>query len=912
MGGLVAPRTPADGAPSERTQVDAPAAPRQVITDPVTRFTLANGLKVVVQTNRRVPLITATLIYNVGSKDEKPGQHGYAHLFEHLMLDGSEHWNQHSFTSLVDLGASDYNASTNQDVTRFYETFPRAALERVLFLEADRMGHIGGALTPERIKREVGVVLNEKRQRAAQPDGATDAVTFADLYPVGHPYRHSTIGDEADLNAVTVDAARQWFDTYYGPSNVTLILAGDVTGDEARTLVEKYFGGLAPRLPLDRLLTRSIPLAGPVRREIYRAVPNGRIDATYIAPPQGSPDIASFDLTAYIMAAGTRSRLNRRLIEQLGIATSAFVTFTEGRLSSRMGFVIDGIPAEQMARAEAEIDAVIATYVAQGPTLAELEVARTARIQYMIGLQASTSSKAFLLSRAAGQTTDPNYTETYLRELRNATPDSVRKVIAPVYGGPGYRLIARPKPQLRATTGGYKLTQGPPPMGPMAPIVFPAVEQAQLSNGLQVVLVPRPGTMSDVVRLRFDDAGLAGASPHAASIAFDLLTSRGTTPEQRARAERAERLNGWIGSALDPDHADLMMSWSAAERAIGVALLGDLLTKPDLTQEAVAARKGARIAMLTEAQSDGNALAERALHAALYGDGHPYARPVSPASEIKAVEAIDPAALREWVRGHVRPDRATLYVAADTTMAALRPLLERTLAGWKANGPAGPAPAIPPARGTATPSLTVFDKPGASQTYIMAGRILPRADGPDRVDATAAWAVNEVYGGNSTARIGSNLRVDKGWTYGIGSGLYDTRGERRWILAGTVERDHSGDSVAELIKEMRGLTSGRPPQQAELDRIASAAANQNAAKLEGSSDILEAMADARSDGLPHDDVVRQPTRLRALTLKQLRDAAGLLADPDNVHWVLVGDWQRIRDQFATLRLGTPLVVPLER
>ncbi|MGN7159242.1 M16 family metallopeptidase [Sphingomonas sp. SAFR-052] len=898
--------------PSSKPPVKAAATLRAAITDPVTRFTLANGLKVVVQTNRRVPLVTATLVYNVGSKDEKPGQHGYAHLFEHLMLDGSEHWNQHSFNSLRDLGATDFNAATNQDTTRFYETFPRAALERVLFLEADRMGYVGPALTADRIKREVGVVLNEKRQRAAQSDGTTDAITYADLYPADHPYHHSTIGEEADLNAVTVDGARQWFDTYYGPSNVTLILAGDVTGEDARRLVEKYFGGLSPRLPLDRLLTRSTPLMGPVRREVYRAVPKGRIYATWIAPPQGSPDIASFDITAQIMAAGTRSRLNRRLVEEMGIATAAFVTFDEGRLSSRMGFVVDGIPGDQMARAEAEVDAVISNYVATGPTPDELEAARAARIQYLVGLQGSTSSKAFLLARAAGQTTDPEYAETYLRELRNATPDSVRTTIAPVYGSPGYRLIARPMPQLQPTPGGYDLTQGPPPIGTIAPIVFPKVQQAQLSNGLKVVLVPRPGSTTDVVRLRFDNAGFAGTSRQMATFVFDLLAGGKVTPEQRARAERVERLKGWAGNMVDADSADVVMGWGAGERGDGLAFLGDALTKLDVSPVALAAQKKARIDMLTAAQANGNAVAERALYAALYGDSHPYGRPLKPTAEVPTVAAIDPATVKEWVRGHVRPDRATLYMAADADMATLKPMLEKALAGWTATGLAAPVPAIPPAHGTATPSLTVIDRPGATQTFIMAGRILRAAPGADSVDATAAWAANEVYGGNSTARIGSNLRVDKGWTYGIGSGLYDTRGERRWILAGRVERDHSGESVAELIKEMRGLTTDRLPQQAELDRIASAAANQNAAKLEGDADILQAMAEAQSDGLPYDDVVRRPDRLRALTLEQLRSAAGLLADPNNVHWVLVGDWQAIRDQFANLKLGTPVVIQPDR
>ncbi len=890
-----------------RQPTSAPSA----ISDPVTRFTLSNGLKVIVQTSKRVPLITATVVYDVGSKDEKPGQYGYAHLYEHLLLDGSAHWNQNAFVSLRDLGATNVNASTNQDATTLFETFPRAALERVLFLEADRMGYVGEALTPERVKREVGVVLNEKRQRGSRPDGTDEATTLADMYPADHPYHHSVIGEDADLEAVTVDIARQWFDAHYGPSNATLILAGDVTGDEARRLVEKYFGGLAPRQPLDRLLTRTSPMTGPVRREIFRSVPQGRIYATYIAPPQGSPSIAALDLTAQIMAAGARSRLNRRLIEELGIASSAFVTFNEGQLSSRMGFVIDGIPADQITRAEAEIDAVIARYIAEGPTPDELERARAARTQYMFGLQDSTSGKAFLQARAANQTDDTDYAATYLRELRTATPESVRREVEAVYGRPGYRLIVRPKPTAQATPGGYDLTQGPPPIGQMTPIVFPAVERARLSNGLKVVLVPRPGAMTDSALLRLDDAGLAGPSRVIAPLALDLLAGNGTTPDQRSRADRAEMLNGWINKTAELDHADLSVGWDAKRLADGVAFLGDVLTRPGITPEAVGALKKARGEQLAAQRSNNSALADRALFNAIYGAGHPYAPAPDVSTDIQATEAIDPASLREWYRGHVRPDRATLYIAGDTSMAVLKPLLEKALAGWAAQGPAAPAPTIPPAHGTPTPSLTVIDKPGAAQTFIMAGKVIPAAT-PGSPEAAATWTVNEVYGGNSTARIGSNLRADKGWTYGIGSGLYDTRGERRWILAGSVSREHSGDSVAELIKEMRGLNGDRPPEQRELTRIATSVANQSAAKLEGNANLLQAMADAESDGLPHDDVVREPIRLQSLTLGQLRGATGALSDPDTVHWVLVGDWQRIRDQFTNLELGTPVVIPTAR
>lgn len=895
---VAAPATPAPARPS----------PRRAVTDPVTRFTLRNGLKVIVQTSRRVPLVTATMVYDVGSKDERAGQHGYAHLFEHLALDGTAHWNQSALRSLRDLGATNNNAITTQDTTTFFETVPRAALERVLFLEADRMGHIGDALTAERIKCEVGVVLSEKRLRGGEPFGGLDATILGDMYPVDHPYHHSVIGEEADLNAMTVEAARAWFDAYYGPANATLILAGDIGADEARTLVTKYFGGLEPRARPNRLLTRAAALPGPVRRQLLQAVPDGRLYVSHFAPPAGSPAIAELDLIAQIMANGVRSRLNRRLVEELHIAASASVMFDEGRLSSRMGFTVTGIARDRMAQVEAEVDAALAHFVADGPTADELESARAARIQYLLSQQASTAGKAFLLARGAKQNMAGAYEEAYLQQLVAATRDSVRRVAADVYGRPGYRLAVLPNPPLAAVPGGYDLTRGPPPVGPMTPIAFPTVEQARLSNGLTVLLVPRPDTLSNTLLLRFDDGGSAGASRAIAPIALAVLAGGGKTAAQLARRERIAVLNGWVRDTIELDHADLMVEWDAGRLADGLALVGSGLTPSAIAADALASLKSALIVHLRAENVHRGAAAERALYTAMYGEGHPYAPAATAADAIREVKAIDPAAATGWMRAHLRPDRATLYIAADTDMGTLKPLLERALGGWRAVGAAGPLPPIPPARGRAAPTLTVFDKPGATQTYILAGRVLPAADTPTGTDAAATWTANEVYGGNSSARIATNLREGKGWTYGIGSGLYDTRGERRWILAGSVNRDRSGESIAELAREMRALNGDRPPEQGELDRIVTTAANTDAARLEGNGSLLTAMADARSAGLPQDDVVRQPQRLRALTVDQVKRAAGLLDDPMRVHWVVVGDWMQIRNQFRDLKLGVPEVI----
>ncbi len=879
---------------------------RQADPAPVASFMLPNGLKVVVQPDRRVPIVTVTTVYDVGSKDEKLGQSGYAHLFEHLMLDGSLHWNQNADRSLRDMGAVGANATTTQDRTIFYATVPRAALERMLFLEADRMGYLAEALTSERVAREVDVVLNEKRQRGSAPYGEDWAAIFADLYPPDHPYHHNVIGDEKNLRAATVDDTRQWFRDFYGPANATLILTGDVTEQDARSLVTRYFGALAARPPIDRLRMRQAALPGPVRRQTFQAVPATRIYTTHPAPPAGSPAIADLDLIAQMIGNGSTSRLHRRLVDELKLAKTAMVTFNEKLLSSEMGFVVDGIPPDRTAQAEAEIDATLARFAVEGPTREELDRARTARLRYSERLQNTTFGKAFALMRGASLTDDPDYATTYSRQLREATPERVRRVAAQIYGAPGHRLIVSPVPPVPGSPGGYDPANGPPPMADIARIAFPTIQQTQLSNGLVVVLVPRAGSTTADVLLRIN-TGTASAPPPVPSFAVASLAGAGSFGAP-ALAARMEALGGQIGTRIESDHADLTLSADAAGLRDAIGLLGEQLARRDVEPAAIATLRQQRIAGLRAEWTRTGDLARRLVRNSVYGDRHPYGAKVSATEDVAGVEAVDALAVRSWLRRHVRPDRAILYVAADTNMSALRPLLETALAGWKGEG--GPAPdvVVPSAVPTRSPSLIVVDHPGARQTFIAAGRLLP----PSTPTGDAALdAANEVYGGNSSSRIGTNLRQERGWTYGIGSGTQDARGERLWQIAGSVAPDHSGAAVAELIAELRALGSTRPPDQAELDRVVAASVNEVASRLEDNGALLKSMADAESFGRPRDIIVRRPGRYRALTLAAVRQAARTLADPSTLHWVVIGDWQRIREQFGGLGFSKPTIVPYQ-
>jgi predicted Zn-dependent peptidase len=293
------------------------------------------------------------------------------------------------------------------------------------------------------------------------------------------------------------------------------------------------------------------------------------------------------------------------------------------------------------------------------------------------------------------------------------------------------------------------------------------------------------------------------------------------------------------------------------------------------------------------------------LRGAVFGARHPYGADPDPTVDLRAIDAVDLPAVKAWVRGHVRPDRGRLYIAGDIDMATLRPLLAAAFGRWRGDGPAAVDAPVPGATPAPAPQLIVIDRPGAVQAFVAAGRALPSTS---PADDPALDAANEVYGYASGARIRTTLREEKGWTYGIGSGFDDARGPRMFSIAGSVDGARTGETIAELIREMRAMNGEDPPRQSELGRIANARVNRLASRLEGNDSLIKSIADSETYGRSYDALVSGPAELRALTVDQVRRAAGVLLDPTRMHWVVVGDWAKMRPQLEALEMGTPKVI----
>jgi zinc protease len=271
-------------------------------------FTLDNGLRVVVHEDNKAPVVAVSIWYNVGSKDEPAGRTGFAHLFEHLMFNGSENAPGDYFEPLREIGATDLNGTTWFDRTNYFQTVPRSALERALFLESDRMGHLLGAVTQENLDNQIGVVQNEKRQGDNQPYGMVEYAQLEALFPEGHPYRHSTIGSMADLSAASLADVHAWFRENYGPNNAVLVLAGNVNTAEARELVERYFGDIE-RGPVNTPAAADVPtLPNRIDETMYDRVATTRLYRNWVVPGLTHEDQVALQVGATILGGRRRGR----------------------------------------------------------------------------------------------------------------------------------------------------------------------------------------------------------------------------------------------------------------------------------------------------------------------------------------------------------------------------------------------------------------------------------------------------------------------------------------------------------------------------------------------------------------------------------------------------------------------------
>lgn len=892
-------------------------------------FTLDNGLRVIVHTDRKTPVVAVSVWYHIGSKDEPAGKTGFAHLFEHLMYYGSENNNDVFFKKLEEVGATDANGTTYFDRTNYFENVPTPALELALFLESDRMGHLLGAVDQKKLDAQRGVVQNEKRQGDNQPYGLVDYALLEGLFPPGHPYRHDTIGSMADLDAASLEDVKNWFRANYGPNNAVLVLAGDIDVATARPLVAKYFGDIA-RGPAPRRFAAPVPRRTATTRETMRdAVANPRLIRAYVLPGRADPAVPLVDVAATVLAGGQTSRLYDALVrkERLAVGVSGGVNALEK--ISWAQFSIDVAPGVDPKKVEARVDQLFAQFLKTGPTADEVQRVATRAVAGTIrGLESvgGFGGKAVSLAEGAVFMNDPGFYKVELARYADATPEKVAAAarswlargdhrIAVLPGTRTARDVAKaidskadapvgataPPVRAAATQAGVDRSKLPEVAG-LPDLIFPPVERTTLSNGMRVTLARR--TTIPVVRLLMSfDAGLAAddrAKPGTTSLMLGLLDEGAGTRTGVEIAAAKERLGAGIGTPAGLDRTRVSLDALKPNLAASLDLFADIVRRPTFPAAELERVRGQALAGIAQELSDPGGIARRTLPALLWGPTHPYATLGSGTPEgLKGVTRTDLIAAHART---IRPDTGEIFAVGDTTMAELRPLLEARFGDWR-------APTVPPVVKTfptvappAAGRIILIDRPDAPQSLIRGGVVLP-VKGTD--DLLALRAANDIVGGLTTSRLNSDLRETKAWAYGVGSSIGDAREQVSFQVVAPVQTDRTGDSIAAIRDILIKAKTDRKLDAAEVKAATENSIRTLPGDFEGGDTLLSALERNALLDRPDDFYTTLSGRYRKLSARDL-NAATTALQPDRIIWVVVGDRKLVEPQLR--KLGLPVEV----
>ena len=908
------------------------AAQPAAIDIPYEQFTLPNGLRVVVHTDRKAPIVAVNVWYHVGSKDEPAGRSGFAHLFEHLMFNGSENAPGEFFDPFKQVGATGQNGTTNADRTNYFENVPTTALDMALWMESDRMGHLLGAIDQKTLDEQRGVVQNEKRQSQNQPYGQVWDVLGRTLYPKGHPYHHSTIGSMNDLNAASLEDVKTWFRTWYGPNNAVMVLAGDIDLATAKDKVARYFGHIPAGPTMAQPKVDVAAMTRDSRAEMTDNVPQARLYRMWNVAEYGNPDVERLQLLARVLGGAKSSRLDQRLLHRDKLVDSVSAAAFTSQLGGNFMVTATVKQGADVAKVEQAIDEELDALLKDGPTPEELERARISiQADWVRGVEriGGFGGKADTLAECTVYTGDPGCFRDSLETLATASVDNVRAAGNTWLGAgkgshtlvvvPGARTeipeepAATPPPfRLPAADARYSTTPsavdrstGVPKTTRFPDLKFPQVQRATLANGTTVVLAQRHEI--PVVQMRYQFPGGASLAPAAqagiAGFTAGMLDEGAGGLDALAFADRAEALGARIGASADNDASSATLSVLKQNLDASVGLFADMLRRPRFEQSDIDRVRGQWIAGIKQEKVQPASMAGRVLPGLLYGAGHPYAQPSSGTEA--AISALTRDDLRAFHAAQFRPEQATLLVVGDITLAELVPVLEKHFGDWKGAGTAVAVPAIPAVPVPAKPRVFLIDQPGAVQANIFAAQLVPSNTAPTTVAFDMA---NMVLGGDFTSRLNMNLREDKHWSYGARSGAGGALGPRMWQASAPVQIDKTAEAVAEIQRELVAFTSGKRGTSA--DELASMQKIQTLSlpgAYETASAVLSTLEGNALYARPDDYVFKRKAEIEALTPAQV-DAAAKTLDPNKLTWVIVGDLGKIEQPVRALKLGEVTVL----
>ena len=863
---------------------------------------LSNGMDVILHEDHTIPLVAVNVWYHVGSKNEEMGRTGFAHLFEHVMFEGTKHHQRSHFEPLQKAGAN-LNGSTTTDRTNYWEDVPSNYLELALWLEADRMGFLLDGLDQQKFDVQRDVVKNERRQSYEnRPYGMAHWHLQSALFPLPHPYHWMTIGSQEDLDAASLDDVKGFFQRFYGPSNASLAIAGDFHPAEALELVSRYFGDLPPCESVPRIGRQDSLLSGRVDIEMRDKVTLPRLYIAWPAPPEGHPDDAPLELYQAVMSDGLSSRLHRSLVYEKQIAQHAFVRYGPSEIAGQLLVQVTAAEGHGLDEIEAAVESELENIHRNPPT--DEEIARSKnRIEATHFRQLARiggfGGRADQLNHFNIIESDPNLINTSLDRCLDVQREDILRVARTYVGDNQVRLRVLPETPLSAAATVVDRNIMPPPS--KEPTFTPPLPvRDRLPNGMGVTVVEQRGMPIVAFGVLLGSGASADPAdlPGLAGLVGDML------PEGAAGKSSQQIANDFefIGARLSVDSRReySLLSSETLSKHWGSALemMAEVILSPDFPQHELDRVRREHLTDLRRSKDEPNAIAERLIPGLVYPAGSGYAHPISGTEA--SVQAISRDHLVAQFRRAYRPDNAHLLVVGDVDREEVMRRAAAVLGAWNGSGPDGATGGGDIEDSPAT--IYLVDRPGAPQSVIRAVQSLVPRRHPDYFPLLLA---NYSFGGQFSARLNQNLRQDKGYSYGYMSSIQWHRRPSVLAAGGSVQSNATGESVYETLKEFREVSGERPITAGELSNAKDGLLRAYPASFERPASVLGQLVAMEQFGLPDDYFRSVRPSIEGITLDDIHRVSQTHIRPGSLQILVVGDRASVEGPLSSL--GLPLV-----
>ena len=887
------------------------------------KYTLPNGLTVITHEDHRLPLVSVDLWYHVGPLNERPGRTGFAHLFEHMMFEGSEHVGEKAHIKYVQsAGATDVNGTTNFDRTNYFETMPSNQLELALWLESDRMGFLMEGLDREKLANQRDVVRNERRQGEGQPYDVAGELAYHLLFPKGHPYYAAVIGSHADIESARIADVRDFHQQFYTPNNASVAIAGDFDPKKLRELLTKYFGPIPAGPMVDPVTVKTPAITEQRRATVTDTVKLSQISVSWLTPPAYTPESYSVRAAIYALGGAKASRLDEALVYKSQRAQSVSCNGQAQKLTGIVECTITAKPGEKLEELEAIFWSEVEKLQKDGPTADEVEAAKAIDLTYKIsGLQrlGGFGGVADTLNNYNQYTGDPGYLPKDIAGIESETVAGAKAAAVKyfdknaavvVYCVPGKKIL-EDVPQSPANTDAEVKITNPysaefekdqdwrktkPAAGPAPVMHLPVPVRFKLENGLDVLLVENhalPILTAEVISRAGSENSQPGKSG-LATLTAEIM-SDGTVSRDLAKlANDQEKIGTRIGAFATMDNASIAINVLSSHASQGLDLLADVAEHPAFRAEDVERRRKQRLVRIAQETDNVQIMAQRVGPRLIFGD-EPYGLPAT--GTVESVTGLTPAEITGFYAAHYGPQDSALVLVGDVTRADAEKLAKQYFGKWTGNAAAKPS--IPAAPATQPTHVVIVDKPGAPQTALFAfGLGVPESI----PDSHVLDVLNYTLGGSFASRINMNLREVHGYTYGARSAFIRYREGGEFFAGGLVRTDVTAAAAKELMSEIRGFPS-KPSTAEELAAAKEASTRSLPGKFETAAATANAMDNIFLYNRPLDYYAKLPAKYDAVTDADIVRVAKEYLHPDQLVIVTAGDRSKIEPGLKDAGLG---------